>query len=275
MSSSKPLKNLRVLVTRAEHQSDSLEQKLTDLGATPISIPVIKICPPRSWDQFDRSFRTASDYDWLVFASVNAVRYCFSRFSETGVKTSDLKPLKIAAIGPSTAEALKSRGLEVSYSPSRFVAESFIEEFPGYPALQGLKFLWPRTNVGRPYVIEKLREAGAEVNAIEAYRTTEPDNAKELGKQISDMIKSGHVQAITLASSQTVRNLHKLIVAATNSDQEGSISLDNVIIAVIGPQTARTAREVLGKVDVIAEKYTIEGLVQALTDHVAINGQTS
>lgn len=280
MSACKPLKNICVLVTRAQNQSDSLAEKLAELGARSITIPVIKISPPESWQEFDRSFKLAGEYDWLVFASVNAVRMCFSRFAETGIDISDLASVKVAAIGPATAEALEGNGLKVSYCPGQFVAESFIDEFPGYPELNGLRFLWPRTNVGRTYVIEKLQEAGAYVNSIEAYRTTEPDNACELGKRVIDLVQSGQVQAITLASSQTVRNLVKLMANALKSNDNAdnrpanTISLDNVIIAVIGPETARTARELLGRVDAVAENYTIDGLVNALTDYVAKNAQT-
>ncbi|HBL13561.1 MAG TPA: hypothetical protein DD379_19620, partial [Cyanobacteria bacterium UBA11162] len=45
--------------------------------------------------------------------------------------------------------------------------------------------------------------------------------------------------------------------------------LENVCIASIGPQTSKTCHELLGRVDVEAKEYTLEGLTQAIIQWVS------
>lgn len=274
MPSAQPL---RVLVTRSAQQAGQLSQKLKALRAEVIEVPVISIGPPPSWNELDATLRNCDQYDWIVFVSVNAVEYCLPRLVEVGKTIADLQQCKIAAIGPATSKSLQERGLQPDFVPSKFVAESVIAEFPGYPNLHGKKILWPRTNVGRTLIVDKLREAGAAVDMVQAYQTSEPENKEHLADHLLSLLQDRSIDAITLASSQTTVNLSKLLLlglerAGHNPETAHSTLselLNNVIVASIGPETSATAKRLLGKVTVQAETYTLDGLVQSLRSYLS------
>jgi len=267
-----PLTGLKVLVTRSPQQAGALSHKLQALGAEIIEVPVISIGPPPSWHELDSALARCHDYNWIVFASVNAVEYCLPRLKATNKSITDLKACRIAAIGPATAKALWDRGVQTDFVPTQFVAEGVVSEFPDYPQMSGVRILWPRTNVGRTYVADKLREAGAVVDMVQAYQTDEPDNKEELADLLVSQLRDQSINTITLASSQTTVNLHRLLnlgleragikPEALESDLHSL--LNDTLIASIGPETSSTARKLLGKVSVQAQSYTIDGLVEAL-----------
>jgi uroporphyrinogen-III synthase len=281
-----PLKGVRVLVTRAVSQASSLTNRLEHLGATAIEIPVIEFKEPESWSEFNQALKHIENYQWILFASVNAVEAFFSRAN--ALKISNFHNAKFAAIGPATAQAITQKQQKISFQPSSFIAEAIVEQFPNYPDLKGLKILWPRTNVGRKYMEEKLVAAGAHIDTVEAYRTVLPHNSKEISKQLIELLNSQSIDLITLTSSQAARNfaqLQSLIPQENESGTERGVTAcrgalhapvnttehlkkrRNILIASIGPQTTETAKQLFGKVDIEASEYTIEGLVSAISTY--------
>src|SRR3989442_14760853 len=97
-----PLIGLRILVTRSRHQAGQLSSKLNQLGGEPIEIPVIEIGPPDSWEPLDTALDQITEYDWILFASVNSVVALIDRFESFGRTVDELVRIKIAAIGPAT-----------------------------------------------------------------------------------------------------------------------------------------------------------------------------
>lgn len=267
MSDDLPLRQLTVLVTRAREQAGNLSRQLEGLGATVVEFPVLAIAEPSSWEPLDTALRRLEAYDWLVFASVNAVEAVIARMRATGLSPASLEKPALAAIGPATADALAAHGLTAAYRPVRFIAEGLVEEFPGYPHLAGRKILWPRTNIGRTFIADRLREAGASVETVECYRTELPANPDRAGASLVLLLSEKPVDVITLASAQSARNLACLISAGLKSLQAGgSIGdiLGPALVATIGPETSRAARAALGRADIEAQTHTTGGLVEAI-----------
>ena len=69
------------------------------------------------------------------------------------------------------------------------------------------------------------------------------------------------VDIATFTSSSTVRNL----LEALNGD--GS-RLESSVIACIGPSTAATAKELGLRVDLVAEKHSVEGLAESVVGYM-------
>ncbi|MBI1269066.1 hypothetical protein GC174_01395 [bacterium] len=276
----------RILITRATSQADSLKLALEAAGARPVLIPVIEIKEPASWDPFDEALAQLSDYDWVIFASTNAVRSLVERMEEKSIPKEILANRKIGAIGEATAAVLQEHSIAVSFSPDKFVAENFIEQFPDRDKMHGLKILWPRTNVGRTLIADEFTASGAIVDTIEAYRTDLPDNAEELSKRLFDLCNEKQLDLITFASSQTVKNFHQLLKMGlvnyarkkgyiVNPDSialESSASnlLSGIAIATIGPVTATTARQYYKHVQIEADTHTMEGLLKAIESYYAV-----
>ncbi len=277
------LKGLKVLVTRSSSQAHELSALLRDHGAEPIEVALIELSKPVSWEALDNALLSISSYDWVVFASINAVKAVLARANERGVDLSRIAERRIAAIGSSTSEYLRSRGIEISFQPSSFVAEQFVEEFPGKPDLSGTRILWPRTNVGRTLIADSLKSFGANVDTVEVYRTELPANSAELSRQITALIEERSIQLITLASAQTSRNLasilriglssqssHRQEMEEHSDDQACAVEIGQLLcdttLATIGPITSKCAERYLKPVAIEAREHTLAGLVQAIVE---------
>ena len=178
-----PLQGKRVLVTRTREQASILSDGLRTLGAIPIEFPTIRIVPPLDWTGLDEALkrlylsdRRESDsytYDWLVFTSVNGVSICLQRLQQLGYEPRNIPHIRIAAIGPATADALTAYGLAVDIVPDAYVAEgvaeAIIEEAQQEGiVLNGQNIRLARAAEARKVLAQMLGEAGAIVDDVRA-----------------------------------------------------------------------------------------------------------
>jgi uroporphyrinogen III methyltransferase/synthase len=243
----RPLFGRRIIVTRARPQASDLGERLHELGAATVELPVIEIGEPADGGAALREAAgRVADYDWVAFTSANAVLRFFAALGDVGSDTRALAPARVAAIGPGTADALAAAGVRADLVPERFVAESLLEAFPDGPG----RVLLPRAAVARDVLPAGLAERGFTVDVVEAYRTAVGRPAPEA------LAAAANAHAVMFTSSSTVTNY--LAVA-------GDLPVPPVV-ACIGPITADTARAAGLPVTVVATEHTIEGLVQSLVD---------
>ncbi len=247
---SRPLFGKKVIVTRPRHQSSVLADRLRDEGADALIVPTIEIVDPLDGGAaLNAAVAQVSSYDWIVLTSANGA----ARFCEHLRDGRDLAGVKIAAIGPGTAEVLADHNLVTDLIPERFIAESLLEAFPLPHDADQRRVLLARAEVARDVLPDGLRAMGWRVDVVDAYRTipVEPSDAER--ERITD------ADIVTFTSASTVDNW----VAAFGVD-----TLPKVV-ACIGPITADTARRAGLRVDVIADVHTIDGLVDALVERSA------
>lgn len=250
----KPLAGKKILITRARDQSIEFASSLKNLGAEVIQFPTIEILPPLSWEGLDQAIQKLNTYDWLIFTSANGVRFFSERLKEKKKKFHLPSSLKVCAIGPATARELKKRGIHIDYMPKEFIAEAILEGFKGV-SLKGKKILLARAKKARDILPKGLREMGAGVDVVEAYRTIKPKGgAKRLKRLLREKI-----DAIAFTSSSTVENFMDLLRGIDLMK-----SLKGITVACIGPVTSRTARKCGLKVHIQPKEYTISGLTQAI-----------
>lgn len=253
-TSGMPLAGKTILVTRSLTQSSLFSESLTKKGANAVEMPAIEIVPPSSWSALDNAIAHLSDFDWLILTSTNGVEYFFDRLATQGRDARALAGVKIAVVGEKTASCLKQRGLQPDFIPPNFVADSLVEHFP--EPLDGKKVLFPRVETGgREVLVKELTASGAEVIEVAAYESRCPE---AIAPSALDALQRRAVDIITFASSKTVQNFCHLL------KPHGDINLDGICIASIGPQTSKTCLSLLGRVDVEAEEYTLDGLMQAI-----------
>jgi uroporphyrinogen III methyltransferase/synthase len=254
----KPLFGRRIVVTRAREQASEFLAALSDLGAQCLEFPTIEIIPPSSWERLDRSIRELESYKWLIFTSVNGVRYFFDRLGFLGKDMRDLKGIRIAAIGAQTSEAIAAKGIRTDLVPKEYRAEAVVEAFKK-EELHGKRLLLPRALEAREVLPLELRKMGAEVDVVEAYRTTKAESDKE---SISAMLQSGEIDMVTFTSSSTVSNFIDMFQGEPLLEWMNKVS-----VACIGPVTAGRAQEKGLKISVVAPEYTIPSLTQAIVDY--------
>jgi uroporphyrinogen III methyltransferase/synthase len=255
----RPLFGKRVVVTRSRSQASDLVRLLQEQGAATVEFPTIKVVDPATGfaavdDAITRLRTDPGYYDWLLFTSVNGVEKFFQRLDREG-DVRDLHGLRLGAIGPATAAALKARGLRLDFVPPEYRAESVIEGMLEL-GIQGKRVLIPRAKEAREILPMKLADAGAVVEVVPAYETVPDDSG---AAEMKDMLLGGEIDIITFTSSSTVKNF-----AALLDGMDLTQLPDDVTIACIGPVTADTARDLGLSVDVMAGEYTIPGLVEAL-----------
>ncbi len=254
----KPLFGKRIVITRAEEQSEELSVKLRDLGAEVISLPMIKIVPPVDYGPLDSAIKRLSRYNWLIFTSANGVRFFFARLRENGKDIRDLKGVKVMAIGPRTKAEVEKYNISVDAMPEEFIAESVVKLFG--KNLKNKKILLPRAKVARDIIPVELKKRGARVDVVTVYETVLPDTDKR--EKMLQILKEEKIDLIVFTSSSTVKNF-VLIVGADNLQE----LLSERKVACIGPVTEKTAREHGINVHIVPQVYTMDGLVDAITEH--------
>ncbi|MBB5335245.1 uroporphyrinogen-III C-methyltransferase [Pectinatus brassicae] len=254
----KKLFGKKVLVTRARQQASKLTGKLEALGAECIEAPAIQIqAPDDNYAALDKSIAGLNTYNWLIFTSINGVEYFFNRLENSKLDSRALGHLKIAAIGDSTAEALRKYGLKADIVPQEFKAEAILADMLPYID-NNSNILLPRAKEAREVLPEGLRKAGAKVDVVQCYKTV---TAAGDYSNIIKKLENKEIDIITFTSSSTVTNLLKLI----NNKIE---LLDGVTKACIGPITAQTCKDNNIEPDISAQTYTIDGLVEKIVDFV-------
>jgi uroporphyrinogen III methyltransferase/synthase len=258
----KPLFGKRIVVTRAREQASSFLTGLSDLGAECIEFPTIKVIPPINWRGLDRAIKSLRDYHWVLFTSVNGVKYFFDRLGAAGKDVRELKGIKVGAIGSKTAEAVQGKGIGPDLVPDEYRAEATVEAFK-HRRVKGKKILLPRAAEARELLPEELEKMGARVDVVQAYRTVKPDKERAI---VKDLLEKGEIHMVTFTSSSTVRNFVEMFKA---EGDEFLKWMERVAVACIGPVTARTAEERRLTVNAVAQEYTIEALTRAVVDYFA------
>ncbi|MDR9404357.1 MAG: uroporphyrinogen-III synthase [Halothece sp. Uz-M2-17] len=254
------LNNKTILVTRAARQAPTFRTLLEQQEATVIEMAALEICPPSSWEPLDQAIHNLSRFDWLILTSANGVNFFWERLKELNMNPDFLKSLKIAVVGKKTATVLEKKGIPATFVPPNFVADSLVETFP--EPLSGQKILFPRVETGgRDVLIEEFQQQNADVIAVPAYQSRCPEKADPVAVQA---LQAREVDVITFASSKTVQHFYDLLIPRFGSGVNLKSILDGVLIASIGPQTSQACYKLLGKCDIEAKHYTLEGLTQAI-----------
>jgi len=258
---SKPLFGWRVLVPRTKDQAGSISERLRAYGAVPEEVPTIAVEPPRTPQQMERAVKglVTGRYQWVAFTSVNAVRAVREKLEEYGLDARAFAGVKVAAVGEQTGRALLDFGIKPDLVPEgEQSGEGLAAAWQPYDSLSDPinRVLLPRADIATETLVARLNELGWETEDVTAYRTV---RAAPPPAPIREAIKGGGFDAVLFTSSSTVRNLIGI------AGKPHAVT----VIAVIGPQTAKTAAEFGLRVDVKAPKPSATGLVDALAEYAA------
>jgi uroporphyrinogen III methyltransferase/synthase len=254
---SRPLFGRKVVVTRPEDQAAGFIRTLSELGAECLLFPTITILPPATWRELDKAIKSLSRYDWIIFTSVNGVKYFFKRLEFQKKDTRYLNGINIGAIGPGTTAALMDKGINPDLMPDQYWAEGIVEGLKQL-LLDGKRILLPRPVIARDYIPKKLTELGAMVDVAEAYQTVKPEYSQH---QLRTLFKDSAIDMITFTSPSTVDNFLALV-----KGQSIFKGLLKAKVACIGPITAQRAVEKGLKVDIVPDGYTVDALAKAIVE---------
>jgi uroporphyrinogen III methyltransferase / synthase len=249
-----PLSGKTVVVTRSGPRAHGLVDALHGLGASVLEIPLTtQTDPADGGEALRREAARAHDYAWVILTSANAANRLMGELRDARA----LGQAKVAAVGPSTADALRMTGVEPDLIPAEHWAQGLIEEFADYrPASGNPRILFPCADQAPSTIPDGLAEKGWEVTRVEAYRTVDlPTPEPELVARVAE------ADALTFTATSSIRAFLRL------TDADGAPLRVPPLVICIGPTTAQHARE-LGLANVHeAHGASTEGLVAALLEH--------
>lgn len=243
----KPLSGWRVLVPRGGPWGDGVAASLRAQGAVPVVAPLINFAPTTDQQSLDDALARleAGEYDWLTITSATTVDVLFAH------RISIPRSTKVAAVGETTAAALQAVGYEVEMIPqSDNSAAGMAEQIIALEA-EPRRILTLRSEIAKPVLTDMLAEAGHLVDSIVAYRT--------VGVPVTDRIHrdvlNGRINAILITSGSVARQVR---------EQFPEIP-DTTLLAAIGPRTATDARKVGLPIWAIADKQTVDALIEVVS----------
>jgi uroporphyrinogen III methyltransferase/synthase len=253
-----PLFGQRIVVTRPAGESDRSAVHLEELGAEVLVAPTVEIRPIDDPGPLDAAIERLGSFDWVVFTSANGVRHFLDRLDARGRDLRALGPVKLAAIGPATAEALAAARLRADVVPDSFRSESLAESL--IPHVSGRRVLLARADRGRAVLREMLAEV-ATVEQVAVYRNVDADSLPE---DVTRRILDGTVDWITLTSSAIAERLHALLPDPARD----RIRWGEIRLASLSPVTTEAAARLGWTVAAEAAEYTWDGLVRAICEVV-------
>ncbi|WP_084162076.1 fused uroporphyrinogen-III synthase HemD/membrane protein HemX [Paraburkholderia bannensis] len=244
-----------VVITRPAGQSDALAAQLAARGLKPLDFPLIAIAPVRDDAPLREALGALERYALVVFVSPNAIDRAFECYQSLPLSSS-IWPhaLPIGVVGPASVAALARHGVKApdhrvispagaaDEEPARFDSESLyaaLETTLGENAFAGKRVLIVRGDGGREWLADRLREAGAEVEAVAAYRRIVPEPPIGAWASVHALLE-GAPHAWLVTSSEGVRNLDEL--AREHLTAGEIVELRHAHLVAPHPRIAETAR---------------------------------
>jgi uroporphyrinogen III methyltransferase / synthase len=260
---SRPLFGRRVLVTRPREQAAPFVEQLVQLGAEVVEAPMIQILPPLDPEPLRDAAAAADQFDWILFASTNAVDAFMNALLDGERDIRALNGPLLCAVGPGTADRLQANGIKVDLIPDEFRADAMATAMQRRGPVIGARVLLPHADIGRDVIAQRLREAGAIVTEVTAYRTVLDESSRDdENTDIYRMLLEGRIDVVTFTSASAVKNFARVF----GEDQAADL-LRHTTVAVIGPMTAQAAAELGVGVTIQPSTYTIPALSEAIAAH--------
>jgi uroporphyrinogen-III synthase len=257
------LQGKRVVVTRAAEQSESLVEALKGRGAIPVVVPIVAFALPDDLAALHAAIKNIPRFDWIFLTSQNALRAILEQCAPLRLDPREaFSGVRIATVGPTTAEAVEKAGLDVAYVASKHEGVALAEELE--KEVRRKKVLLPRSDRANPALVEKLKEFGAEVREVCAYKTVKPE-ANAMSK-VADVLGNG-AEAVLFFSPSAVHHLRELLGDGKFVELSGQ-----VVFAAIGPVTEGALRKAKVQRVLQARDTSVSAIVETLTDYFARQG---
>jgi len=253
---SQPLSGKRIVVTRAPDRSQELIRRLQDLGAEVCLLPMIGAVAPEDEQPLKDAICRLEEFDAILFVSRTAVEETYKRAGMLGKREvlAGSPERFTAVVGPATARAAREHGIRVDYVSSGHTGEGLVREVG--KSLAGRSVFLPRSDRGDRRLGQTLREAGANVKEVVAYRTVQPEPPDP---ELIQKIRRAEIDVIIFASPSAIENLSETIEPADLASLAARVNF-----AAIGPTTAEALRKRGIRVEIIAKEPSSEGLTQAI-----------
>jgi uroporphyrinogen III methyltransferase/synthase len=260
----RPLFGVRVLVTRPRGQSAELVERLSALGAESVEAPMIRIAEPEDLAPLREAAEKADEFDWIIFTSVNAVDAFMDVLLQVHRDVRSLSGPRLAVIGTTTQDRLARYGIRADVVPDEFDGEGLLAALQP-EKLSGSRVLLPHSDIARELIATELRDAGADVTEVVAYRTIVDETLRDAAEtDVYRQLLDRRIGAVTFTSPSAVNAFATIF----GEDQAGDL-LGHTVVASIGPVTSKAVRRLDVDVAVEPARHTVDALADALASYFA------
>jgi uroporphyrinogen III methyltransferase/synthase len=213
----------------------------------------------------DRELQALFESDWLVVTSARAISPLVEALARRGASAAEVyaRGVKLCAVGPETAKALRAAGFEPTIVPDRFQAEGVVDALVQRGVGPGTQVFFPRAEEGRDVIPKMLGARGADVRVVPAYRTEPlPQEADRLVRLLAE----GLCDAVAFTAASAAAAFADALDRWRRSVGEGRRVPGTPGVVALGPSTAAALESRGVPVDRTAEPHTFEGLLAALSD---------
>jgi len=249
-----PLFGKGVVVTRDPAGNADSARKVIARGGRPVEYPTLAIQTLTDRNEFVHMLAEFSSYDWVIFTSANGVRVFFEALGDLGKDARVFGGMKVAAIGPRTAETLQQSGIRADFVPGVFTGRELARQLIGYTDLRGKRVLLLRSEIASDELVRGLETGGADVTDVPVY-TAVPQKGDDVA--LIAQMQQGRIRWLTFASPSAVRSFFEQIPPE-------AVHSYGVKVASVGPVTSKELAEFGVRVDVEATEHTIDGLLDAI-----------
>ncbi len=246
----RPLDGATIVVTRAAARADQLVVPLEALGARVLTYAATRIVTC-DVDALELAARSLARYDWVIFTSATGVALTFDATEVCGITAADWVHTHVAAVGSSTAMAVRERGVEPTLVPEYFLLEGLLEAFARRDDVAGATMLYPAAAGARRELCDGLRALGATVERIDVYDSIATD---EDVAHVRGALRDGRVHAVTMTAKSAVEAWVTAMGDVHNAAE----------VVSIGPITTQAAHAAGMRVAAEAMPSTLDGLVAAV-----------
>lgn len=255
---SRALAGKRIVITRSAEESEPLAALLRAYGAVAVILPLLAFEPPKDWAPLDAAMVAVQKYDWIIFTSGQAVRAVMNRARELQLPSGAVASgSKCAAVGPGTAATAKSEGFRVEYVAETHNGLALVQEMGS--RVKGCAVLLPRSDRASPDLPAALKQQGAIVSEVVAYRTTRPQDVDE---GALTAILSGEADAILFYSPSAVHHFEEIV-----GRSRFQVLQETMAITAVGPVTAAALGDTGVQRIQIAADPTNSAVIEALENH--------
>ncbi|MHB1050360.1 MAG: uroporphyrinogen-III synthase [Bacteroidota bacterium] len=234
-----PLSGLTVVVTRRPEQAVEFSDLLTQAGARVIHYPAVDISAPPTWSECDAALSRLTEYAGIIFTSMNSVEFFFRRAEERGA-ADRLRSQTLFAVGEKTRSVIESFGGRTEDLPETYTGAELARRIVRQP-VRGKRFLFPKGNLAREELPAILESAGAILDAVTVYETTEPPFTEDRRKLLTEIESTADLLTFFSPSSvhhfvrratlQNMRSKQCAVIGAVTADAAQREGLDIVLVA--------------------------------------------
>lgn len=236
-----------VVVTRDEPGDGPLSRELRGLGLTVLSWPSVRVLPTADAAALNTALRQLSDYQWIVFTSRHAVTAVVEQLAAAPAG------VRVAAVGDSTAQALREAGWTPHQVPEQHNAAGLVAALSSQVSA-GSRVLYPASSRALPTLVAGLTQLGCEVTQVEAYQTLPAALDRAMCR---DWVARRAIGAVTFTSPSAVEELNQ----ALGNDCFEQLLCSSPAVS-LGATTGR-ALAARGFSSVLASPATLSGLARA------------